>query len=481
MAEKEVRAYVLNMEQAIGAYRSYQFPAARAKKLSPTGLVNPPLDLGKLAEFYNESTWHRNAVRVKARDLVGHHWVLEPEFPEGSEPTASEAERELLDTFFWNGGIEDFAQVECLAEPVPLYSSLSEVLERVLIDLDTVGNGYLAVVRDDRAVGPPTWYAHVQGARVRPHKDRVRYRWEQGRQRHWFKRFGLEADVDVQNGQVRPLGSLPLTQRAPELLHFASYTPTDDYYGLPNVTPAIGGMVMDLLAREFNLKFFDNNAVPQYVVLFEGVEDEVSEDTMRVIQDFFASSRGDPTEPWSCPPQPVPPGSPTAASSLRSWRWRSGRGTSGICGRKPATRSWWPTRCPGYRLGLAITGQLGGSNIREADEIYKAEEVDPPPGGAGGTHQPPHSPPGLRHRELVLPLSAVGHQRPCPGRRTPGSSWPRWASSRPTRAGRPWAWSGWKAAPSWTSSTSRGGPWETWWRETRWSCLPSGKRSSGPC
>ena len=32
---------------------------------------------------------------------------------------------------------------------------------------------------------------------------------------------------------------------------------------------------------------------------------------------------------------------------------------------------------PGYRLGLAVTGQLGGSNIQEADEIYKAEEVDP--------------------------------------------------------------------------------------------------------
>ena len=32
---------------------------------------------------------------------------------------------------------------------------------------------------------------------------------------------------------------------------------------------------------------------------------------------------------------------------------------------------------PGYRLGLAITGQLGGSNIAEADEIYKAEEIDP--------------------------------------------------------------------------------------------------------
>ena len=255
--------------------------------------------------------------------------------------------------------------------------------------------------------GTPT----CRGPGCVPHKDRVRYRWEQGRQRHWFKRFGLEADVDVQNGQVRPLGSLPLTQRAPELLHFASYTPTDDYYGLPNVTPAIGGMVMDLLAREFNLKFFDNNAVPQYVVLFEGVEDEVSEDTMRVIQDFFASSRATPHRTLVLSTPASPAGSPTAASSLRSWRWRSGRGHFRYLREEARNEVLVAHAVPGYRLGLAITGQLGGSNIREADEIYKAEEVDPRRGGAGGTHQPPHSPPGLRHRELVLPLSAVGHQR----------------------------------------------------------------------
>ena len=137
--------------------------------------MNPPLDLVQLAEFYNESTWHRNAVRVKARDLVGHGWTLEPEFSEGGEPPGATTEKEQLDTFFWNGGVDGFSQVEGIEEPIPLYSSLSEVLERVLVDLDTIGNGYLAVIRDDRASGVPIWFAHVQGSRVRIHKDRVRF------------------------------------------------------------------------------------------------------------------------------------------------------------------------------------------------------------------------------------------------------------------------------------------------------------------
>ena len=119
----EVRAYVLEMAQAVDAYRSYQFPAARSKKTT-NGLVNPPLDLVKLASFYDESTWHRNAVRVKARDLVGHGWLLDPEFEEGADPPVPTRSGWTLSSgtaawtaspsfvehgavaFFWNGGVE---------------------------------------------------------------------------------------------------------------------------------------------------------------------------------------------------------------------------------------------------------------------------------------------------------------------------------------------------------------------------------------
>ena len=374
----EVKAYVLEMAQAIDAYRSYQFPAARSTKTT-NSLVNPPLDLGKLASFYDESTWHRNAVRVKARDLVGHGWLLEPEFEEGAEPPGADAEKEQLDAFFWNGGVDGFTEVEGLDGPVPLYSSMSEVLERVLIDLDTIGNGYLAVIRDDRAAGTPTWYAHVQGAQVKSHKDRVRYRWEGRRdQRHWFKRFGLEVDVHVKDGKLHPLGSLPLTERAPEIIHFATYTPTDDYYGLPNVTPAIGGMVMDLLAREFNIKFFENNAVPQYAILLEGVEEEdVSDETQAVIKEFFATSRGNPhrTLVLSTPPSPTREAKSTIRFERLAVEIREGHFR--LLREDARNEVLVAHAVPGYRLGLAITGQLGGSNITEADEIYKAEEIDP--------------------------------------------------------------------------------------------------------
>ena len=202
----EVKAYVLNVGEAVAAYRSYQFPAGRTRKTDRSGLVNPPLDLDKLAEFYNESTWHRNAVRVKARDQVGHGWTLEREFEEGADPPGAAAERESLDSFFWNGAIEGFTNSDDIDPPVPLYLSTSEVMERVVIDQDTIGNGYLAVIREDRAVEPPRWYAQVQGSKMRVHKDRVRYKWQDGRNNQvWFKRFGVEVDVHVKTGEIHPL------------------------------------------------------------------------------------------------------------------------------------------------------------------------------------------------------------------------------------------------------------------------------------
>ena len=339
----EVMAYLLNVGEAVAAYRSYQFPAGRERKIDRSGLVNPPLDLDRLAEFYNESTWHRNAVRVKARDMVGHGWTLEREFEEGADPPGSAAEKEVLDSFFWNGAIEGFANSDDIDPPMPLYLSTSEVMERVVIDQDTIGNGYLAVIREDRAVELPRWYAQVQASKMRPHKDRVRFKWQDGRTNYlWFKRFGAPVDVHVKTGEVRPLDSLPVLERASEVIHFATYAPTDDYYGLPNITPAIGAMVLDLLARDFNVKFLDNNAIPQYAVIMEGIEEEdVPEETRDTIRDFFATARGNPGRTLGSPRPPAPPGR-TPPSVSRSWRWRSGRATSTCCGRTPGTRSWWP-------------------------------------------------------------------------------------------------------------------------------------------
>lgn len=392
----EMQAYVLDLATAnASAFRAYTLPVERTSLMGTKGLVNPPIDLVTLARFFDESTWHRNSVSVKARDVVGHDWTLRKEGQEeGSEESGDDkAQRLLLETFFQTGAVDGFTEFTVKTseeatpvegadklpgsgEPFPIDSTLAEVMTRLLIDYDTVGNAYLAVIRPERLLDEPQFYAHVQASKIRIHRDRLRYRWLQGRTIHWFKRFGAPVDVHVKTGEFAPFGSLPQSDRAVELIHLANYTPTDQFYGLPEVTPAIGAMVLELLSRDFNIKFFDNNAVPQYAVVIEGFTGDVPDSVKNAIRDFFNASKGDPhrTLVLNVPAndkdqQPTAIKFEKLAVDIKDGHFSTLRADS-------RDEVLVAHAVPPYRLGMAITGTLGATNIREANEIYKFQEVD---------------------------------------------------------------------------------------------------------
>lgn len=388
----EVRGYILDLEGASREFRTYNLPEERKSVVGNQGLINAPVDLVTLARFYDESTYHRNAVSVKARDVIGHDWSIEAEIDGDETPDQESAQKKELETFFQNGAVDGFTTFAVEAAPdgstpttpvgagpgdaIPLTSNLNAVMERLLIDYDTIGNAYLAVVRDDRTNGKPQWYAHVHGKNVKIHRDRLRYRWNVGREYHWFKRFGVQADVHVKDGKMFPLGSLPFVERASEIIHIPTYTPSDTYYGLPEVTPAIGAMILELLSRDFNIKFFDNNAVPQYAVVVEGFPGELPEDVKSSIRSFFTTSKGNPhqTLVLNLPAQDkeMQPSKITfekLAVEIKDGSFHTLRGDS-------RDETLVAHAVPPYRLGMALTGTLGASNIREANEIYKFQEVD---------------------------------------------------------------------------------------------------------
>ncbi|MBC8280741.1 MAG: phage portal protein [Chloroflexi bacterium] len=389
----EVKAYILDLEGVAREFRSYNLPEERKHLVGNQGLVNPPVDLVTLARFYDESTYHRNAVSVKARDVIGHDWTIEPEI-EGDEDESDEnAQKKELKTFFQEGAVEGFTTFQTErtdrepgqpptpdgpgpGEQIPLATTFNSVMERLLIDYDTIGNAYMAVVREDRLNGKPQWYAHVHGSKMKVHRDRLRYRWGSGREFHWFKRFGLQADVHVKTGKIFPLGSLEGVDRASELIHIQTYTPSDVYYGLPEVTPAIGAMVLELLSRDFNISFFDNNAVPQYAVVVEGFQGDLPDDVRNAIKSFFTTSKGSPhqTLVLNLPAQDkeMQPSKITfqkLAAEIRDGSFHVLRGDA-------RDETLVAHAVPPYRLGMAITGSLGATNIREANEIYKFQEVD---------------------------------------------------------------------------------------------------------
>jgi phage portal protein BeeE len=55
-----------------------------------------------------------------------------------------------------------------------------------------------------------------------------------------------------------------------EVIHLKNYHPHSSYYGLPDFLPALRALVGNKKAGDFNITFFENNAVPQYAIIVKG-------------------------------------------------------------------------------------------------------------------------------------------------------------------------------------------------------------------
>lgn len=379
-ATRDITAYVLDIEETVEApwVREYLMPSKpRSDRAGTNGLIPPPLDLRELAAFYDESTWHRKATNALAQDVVGNGWrLVNTRDPEDENVPA------VLQDFFESGGVDDFVSIPGSEGVQPLQLNVQEICRRLIIDHRTTGNAYLGVIRKGRiSTGEPEFLVHIPAIYMRWHKDQIRLAWEVNRQkRHWFKRYGVEAEIDNETGDWVGAGERTEFDRLGiEVIPFVEYSPTNVYYGKPDITPALGAILMDLLARDFNLKFFGSNAIPQYAVIFEGWEGDLPEQTRLTIADFFQNRA--PNNPHSTLVISIPPTEDgieqkatikfeKLAAEVREGHFKILRDNS----RDEILASH---NVPGHRLGIHAVGALGGSTVEESDDIYKSAEVDP--------------------------------------------------------------------------------------------------------
>jgi HK97 family phage portal protein len=72
-----------------------------------------------------------------------------------------------------------------------------------------------------------------------------------------------------------------------EVLHIKKYTPNNVYYGIPDVISAINSIAGDQFASKFNLDYFENKAVPRYIITVKGAK--LNADSERKLLEFFQS------------------------------------------------------------------------------------------------------------------------------------------------------------------------------------------------
>lgn len=171
-------------------------------------------------------------------------------------------------------------------------TSMVSLRRKVRRDQESSGNGYVEVIRDLQ--GGVAFLQHVEGKTVRMVKldgayaDTVsvirngvsidiqmnvrnrRFVQVVGTKLVYFKEYGANRDLHAKDGTWHDAGSLPVEDRATELLHFPCMKDTYTPYGIPRWTTQSPSVVGSRKAEENNVDYLDAGGIPPAIIFISG-------------------------------------------------------------------------------------------------------------------------------------------------------------------------------------------------------------------
>lgn len=135
-----------------------------------------------------------------------------------------------------------------------------ETLTKIARDRETTGNGYLEIGRT--SLGKIGYLGHIPAETIRVRRKRDGFVQINDNKPVFFKHLGTDT--------VDPIGNQG--KYANEIIHFKKFSPGHPYYGIPDIIPAIASVVGNEFASKYNLDYFENKAVPRYVIVTKGGE-----------------------------------------------------------------------------------------------------------------------------------------------------------------------------------------------------------------
>lgn len=216
--------------------------------------VEPRLNFDDLLVWMDMNVWHKRSVFLKAAVMCGLGWTLETD-DEDKEPDAAHA-----------------AITEFLERPNedPM-DSFTRIAFRSAVDLEAIGNFVNEASR--AGTGRIGNLYHQRAVNFRRGK-----RIKEGRY-YQISRAGGKT-VEFNKWGMRGGGRN-------EILHYYTYDPCSDYYGMPIWVPSLADMVLDRSAVEFNINLFRNQLVAKFAVVVEG--GKLSPESRLALRDFLKS------------------------------------------------------------------------------------------------------------------------------------------------------------------------------------------------
>jgi HK97 family phage portal protein len=124
------------------------------------------------------------------------------------------------------------------------------------------------------------YIGHVPSTTVRIRAKRDGFVQIAGKDVVFFRNFGDRNTPD-------PIGS---DSNPNELIHIKNYSPTNTYYGIPDIVAAKNAVAGAEFASRYNLDYFENKAVPRYIITIKG--GHLSETAERKLLEFLEGMKG---------------------------------------------------------------------------------------------------------------------------------------------------------------------------------------------
>jgi PBSX family phage portal protein len=218
-------------------------------------VITPPYNLYELANFYDTSFANHAAIDAKVENIVGLGYLFEISSqvklrfsdeadPEKAKRARKRIERLKIQTKDWLENLND-------------EDSFINIMEKIMTDAESTGNGYMEVGR--KVNGEIGYIGHIPSTTMRVRRLRDGYIQIIGGKIVYFRNYaGTNPN--------------PVTEdaRPNEVIHFKSYSPLNTFYGVPDIISAFTSLRGDQMAAQYNIDYFENKAVPRYIVVTKG-------------------------------------------------------------------------------------------------------------------------------------------------------------------------------------------------------------------
>ena len=220
-------------------------------------VITPPYNLYELASYYDTSFANHAAIDAKVENVVGLGYKFEltdrtmlrfemNDDDDAVDRARRRVERMKLEVRDWLESLND-------------EDTFQQTMEKFYTDVQATGNGFLEIGRT--VTGEIGYVGHIPATTVRVRRLRDGFVQIIGQKLVYFRNFGAK-------------NTNPLTadQRPNEILHLKQYSPLNTFYGVPDILSAVSSLIGDSLAAQYNIDYFQNKAVPRYIITVKGAK-----------------------------------------------------------------------------------------------------------------------------------------------------------------------------------------------------------------